>query len=225
MSTESARYPKPKFRSPSTSGFVYVGLSVDPPHAPLVRSSSERDDAIEECLAAARRLSTRDGVVRTRVFEAVLIPPLKGSPRFDVMMLVETASPEHNDDVIASARFDQLGADLVMSADNPARVGDPESPSTGVYLFNHFTARDKEAGIRVWEGLTGWYTAKTGIDNSAPLRSVDNERFAFVNYARLPGGAASFMVNQLTRPSFHRFVRKQIKANGMVALPILCRPV
>ncbi|WP_017570316.1 hypothetical protein [Nocardiopsis halotolerans] len=225
MATESAGYPKPGFRSPSPSGFVYVGLSVDPPHTPLVRSSAERDDAIGECLSTARRLSSRDDVLRARVFEAVLIPPLKGSPRFDVMMLVETASPERNGDVVASAGFDQLGADLVMPADNPARIGDPESPSTGIYLFNHFTAPDGDAGVRVWEGLAGWYTAKTGVDNSIPLRSVGDERFAFVNYARLPGGAASFMVNQLVRPSFHRFVRGRLRANGMVALPILCRPV
>ncbi|RKS08809.1 hypothetical protein DFP74_4531 [Nocardiopsis sp. Huas11] len=189
-----------------------------------MRASSERDDAIEACKESARALADRPDVLRARVFEAVLMPPLKGAPRFDVTMLVETGSPAVLDAVRAAADFDALGADLVMPAVNPARIGDTEDPADGVYLFNHFVAEDGDAGVRVWEDLAGWYTVKTGVDNSLPLRAVGPSPFAFVNYARLPGGAAAFLVTQLARPGFHRFVRRRLRENGMTALPVLYRP-
>lgn len=225
MASAEERYPKPRFRDPSTSGYLYVGISVAPPHAPLVRRSAERDDALENCRKLARRLEEGPEVVRARVFEAVLMPPLKGLPRFDVLMLVETSSPTTISYVQSSAPFQEIGADMVMAAVNPARIGDTESPSSGLYLFNHFRAPDGDSAVRVWKSVAGWYTAKTGIDNSTPLQAVDDARFPFVNYARLPGSAAPFLIKQLLRPSFHRFVRARLKANEMAALPIICKPL
>jgi hypothetical protein len=49
--------------------------------------------------------------------------------------------------------------------------------------------------------------------------------YAFVNYVRLPRGPVRFMLDQLIRPSFHTFVRTKLRANGMVALPLLCEAV
>ncbi|WP_017539181.1 hypothetical protein [Nocardiopsis halophila] len=112
-----------------------------------------------------------------------------------------------------------------LPGDDPARIGDTEDPPTGTYLFNHFLARDRDTAVRTWKGVAGGYTAKTGVDNSTPLRALDDSRFAFVNDARLPGGAVPFLLGQLTRPSFHTFVRARLKADGMVALPLLRRPL
>jgi len=42
---------------------------------------------------------------------------------------------------------------------------------------------------------------------------------------RLPRGPIRFMLDQLARPSFHTFVRTKLRANGMVAMPLLCEPV
>ena len=224
MAVEHPKYPRAPFRAPSASGFLYVGLTADPPHAPLVRASAARDDAVQACTDLAGALADRPDVLRARVFEAVLMPPLKGAPRFDVTMLVETDGPRSLAAVRAAADFDALGADLVMPATNPARIGDTEDPADGVYLFNHFVAEDGSAAVRVWEDLAGWYTAKTGVDNSLPLLAAEPSRFAFVNYARLPGGAAAFLFGQLARPSFHRFVRRRLREHGMAALPVLYRP-
>jgi hypothetical protein len=33
------------------------------------------------------------------------------------------------------------------------------------------------------------------------------------------------MLDQLSRPSFYTFVRAKLRANGMVALPLLCEAV
>lgn len=225
MDAKTEKYPKARFRTPSPSGYVYIGLSVDPPRVPLVRKSRKRDDAIVECQALAKKLADHPEVVRTRVFESILMPPLKGLPRCDVLMLVETSSPHTIADVEASVSWRDLDAEMVIPARNPARIGDTENPSEGVYLFNHFLAEDGEEATRVWEGLTGWYTEKTGVDNSTPLLPVEDARFAVINYARIPGRAVPFLLKQLLRPSFHGFVRKRLKANGMTALPLLCRPV
>ncbi|WP_150239918.1 hypothetical protein [Nocardiopsis quinghaiensis] len=224
MAPEKTAYPKARFRAPSPSGYLYVALSVAPPHGSLPRHSAERDDAVQECLSLARALTERLDVLRARVFEAVLMPPLKEAPGFDVTMLVETVSPEVPDGVRRAAAPDGLGAELVMPAHNPARIGDTEHPASGTYLFNHFRAADGDTAVGVWEELTGWYTAKTGVDNSTPLRALEESPFPLVNYARLPAGAASFLLGQLPRPSFHRFVRARLRANGMTALPVLYRP-
>lgn len=224
MDTKSAPYPAPRFKDPSPSGYVYVGLSITPPRGPFVRSSSERDDALDQCSRWAERLRAHPDVVRARVFEAVFMPPLKQAPRYDVVMLVQTTTAEATTHVAERLTDPVLGADLLMRADNPTRVGDTEDPAQGTYLFNHFLAPDPEAALQGWKSVAGWYTAKTGIDNSTPLRPVGNAPFALVNYARLPGRALPFLIKQLIRPSFHRFVRARLARNEMVALPVLYRP-
>jgi hypothetical protein len=92
-------------------------------------------------------------------------------------------------------------------------------------LFNHFTAEDPERALEAWEGLTGWYITKTGVDNSTLLQPIGEAPYTFVNYVRLPRGPVRFMLDQLIRPSFHTFVRTKLRANGMVALLLLCEAV
>jgi hypothetical protein len=79
--------------------------------------------------------------------------------------------------------------------------------------------------VEAWENLTGWYTAKTGLDDSTLLRPIGEAPYAFVNYVRLPRGAVRIMLDQILRPSFHTFVRGSLRANGMVAMPLLCEPI
>ncbi|MFC5744409.1 hypothetical protein [Actinomadura rugatobispora] len=225
MAVKAEKYPEPQFLPPVASGYIYLGLSVAPPRVPPVHHSAERDKEIERCLTLADRLTALPEVVRARVFQAVLIPPLKGLPRFDVTMLVETASPGDIEHVRASGPFKEIDAKLVMPADNPVRLGDTENPATGTYLFNHFLAPDSDAAVEGWKSVAGWYTANTGVDNSIPLRPLGESPYAMVNYARIPGKAAPFLVRQLTRPSFHRFVRPRLKEHGMTALPLLVRPM
>ena len=79
--------------------------------------------------------------------------------------------------------------------------------------------------MEAWENLTGWYTAKTGLDDSTLLRPIGEAPYAFVNYVRLPRGAVRIMLDQILRPSFHTFVRGSLRANGMVAMSLLCEPI
>ena len=102
-----------------------------------------------------------------------------------------------------------------------ARIGDTDARTDGAFLLNHFTAAPDTDAEAVWRSVTGWYTMKTGVDNSTALRPVGPSPFALVNYARLPAGPLRFLAGQLTRPSFHRFVRATLDAHGMRALPVV----
>jgi hypothetical protein len=220
------KYPKAAFTEPLPYGYIYVGMTVDPPgRAPFVRGSVKRDDALEQCKTVARQLEALDEVIQATVYQAVLIPPIEGMPRFDVMVLIETTSPEEIAKVQDAEPYERLDADFVMAARNTRRIGDTEKTLSGTFLFNHFTAEDPEGAVEAWESLTGWYTTKTGVDNSTLLRPIGEAPYAFINYVRLPHGPVRFMLDQFTRPSFYRFVRASLRANGTVALPLLCEPV
>jgi hypothetical protein len=220
------KHPQAAFAELLPYGYVYVGMTVDPPgRAPFVRRSAKRDEALEKLKIVAGQLEALEEGVRATVYRAVLIPPIEGAPRFDVTVLLETTSPEEIDGVQTSEPYRQLDADFVMGARNTRRIGDTEENLSGTFLFNHFTAEDPERALEAWEGLTGWYTTKTGVDNSTLLQPIGESPYAFVNYVRLPRGAVRFMLDQLSRPSFHTFVRTKLRANGMVALPLLCEAV
>jgi hypothetical protein len=220
------KYHKATFAEPLPYGYVYAGMKIDPPgRAPFVRRSARRDEALKECKILAGRLEALGEVYRATVYRAVLIPPIEGTPRFDVVVLVETTSPETVAEVRSSKAFGRLGADFVMAAHNTRRIGDTEKTLSGTFLFNHFAAEDPEGAVEAWEDLTGWYTAKTGVHNSTLLRPNGEAPYAFVNYVRLPRGPTRFVLDQILRPSFHTFVRAKLRSNVMVAMPLLCEPV
>jgi hypothetical protein len=225
MQTTSAHYPPPRFSEPLHGEFLYAGWSVDPPrHAPVVRGSARRNRVLDQCRALARDARTIDGVADATVFQAVLIPPLEDVPRFDVTLLLRATTPEALAQVRSSRPWQQANAGFVMTARNTRRIGDTDRTRSATFLFNHFTADDPAAAVRVWEALAGWYTAKTGVDNSTLLQPTGEGPYALVNYVRLPHGATRFLLAQLRRPSFHTFVRRTLRDNGMAALPVLCRP-
>ena len=219
-------FPKATFKEPTPYGYIYAGMIVDPSgRAPLVRGSSKRNDALARSKTVARRLEELDEVIKATVYRAVLIPPIEGMPRFDVIVLVQTTSPETISEVQTSEPYERLDADFVMAARNTRRIGDTEVPLSGSFLFNHFTAEDPEGAVEVWESFTGWYTAKIGVDNSTLLQPIGEAPYAFINYVRLPRGPIRFMLDQVVRPSFYSFVRSNLSENGMGALPLFCEPI
>jgi hypothetical protein len=225
MQTTTTRYPPPSFSEPLPGEYLYAGWTVDPPrHGPIVRRSARRDRVLDRCRALAHDAKTLDGVADATVFRAVLIPPLKGIPRFDVTLLLRATTPEVLAQVRSLRPWQQANADFVMTARNTRRIGDTQRTRSASFLFNHFSADDPAGSVRVWEELAGWYTAKVGVDNSTLLQPTSQAPYALVNYVRLPHGATRFLLAQLSRPSFHTYVRRTLRDNGMVALPILCKP-
>lgn len=221
--TPDPRYPQAEFTEPETCGFIYLGMTVDPPRRiPFVRRSAKRDQAIEEFAAIARQLENHPEVVTANVYRAVLIPPIPGGPRFDAAVLIRTTSPETIARIQADDAYQRLGHAFSMTARNIRRIGDTDTTRSGTFLFNHFTGPAADRAVEVWEHLTGWFTAEAGVDNSTVLRPMDNAPpYAIVNYVRLPSGPIRFLLNQLTKPSFYRYVRGHLRANRLEPMPVL----
>ncbi|MFA1545610.1 hypothetical protein [Actinomadura chokoriensis] len=220
------KYPRATLREPAPYGYVYVGATVDPPgRAPFVRRSAHRRDVLAALKAHASRLEELDTVVKATVYRAVLMPPAPGAPRFDAVVLIETTAPETIGDVRAAPEYRWLieaaGETRVTTLRNVRRLGDVDKNRQGLFLFNHFKAEDPAVAARLWEHLAGWYAAETGLDNSTLLQPIGDAPYTLVNHARWDHGLARFALHQFTKPSFLTFVRANLRANGIQAMPVL----
>lgn len=215
------RYPAPPFVEPLTDHFVYAGWSVDPPvRLPRVGPSERRRETVARCVSVAREALEQADVARVDVFETALMPPLPGLPRWDVLVLGRTTTPEAAAGLAATVRAHEPAH--LTTARNVRRVGDVDAPGSGVYLFNHFTAEDPGVALPTWERVAAWYLSEMGNDNALMLRPDGDAPYALVNHAQAPGAAIPFLMRQLARPSFHTHVRRLPRENGMVSLPLLC---
>ena len=221
----SLTYPSATFTEPMPYGYVYIGMRIDPPRrTPFVRNSTKRRHVLQECKRLARPLDALAEVVAVTVYEAVVIPPVKGSPQFDVMALIQTTSPDVIPIVQTTEAYQRLDADFVMTARNLRRIGDIDHPRSGTFLFNHFTAADPERALRTWEDITGWFTDKAGVADSALLQPTGTSPYVFVNHVRLPCGPTRFLL-RLAKPSFRTFVATRLHANQIGNAPVICKPV
>lgn len=216
----NTRAPLPLIK-PEPYGFLYLGFQAEEPQkAPIYHQSSSRRQAAARLIEAAKELDQRPEVFSTRVFRTHLVPPLSGAPRHDLAMLIRTTEIVNLEKVRTSDAVRALGGTEVIVGSNAARIGDTEADENADFLFNHFTMTGDADPVEAWLGLTDWYTSTIGVDNSTALRPIDDgSEFALVNYVRLPSNPPRFLLNQLSRPSFHRIVRGTLKRNQMRALP------
>jgi hypothetical protein len=218
--------PRPAFGEPLPGAWLYLGLTVDPRTlGPEVRRSAERTRVIARCHELLDGLDVGDATV----LETVLIPPLRGVPRFDVVVLARAdVAPEDGAGPFAAVRAafeaDGIPVAQVMTAHNVRRFGDTEATEDATFLLNHFTAPDADAAQAAWEDISGWYAGVLGVDNSTLLRPAPPAPYVLVNYVRLAGAPVPFLLRQLVTPSYYRQVRARLRAHGMAFLPLLLRP-
>ena len=214
------------FDEPSGDRFLYAGWTVDPPaRLPVVRRSDERVRMIARCCEYARVAEKRTGASSATVFETEVMPPLPGTPRYDVLMLLRVHSQQELAREVAEVR--DLAPDFTMAARNSRRIGDTDRTHDATFLFNHFAAQRSDAAMAGFEQVAGWFPDKLGVDNATLLEPDDQEGapYVFVNYVRVPGGARRFLLGMLLRPSFHTRVRRILRSHHMQALPLLAKPV
>jgi hypothetical protein len=237
------QYAPPAQATPPEAGYLHIGGSVSPPAGPpFVRPQRGRSALLRRCARLAGELERLAPVERVAVYRAVLVPPLGANTaapaRFDVAVLIEASGPELLEEVRASPPYGQMLAAIeaaasdvaVMSARCHRSLGRVDQTRQGLFLFNHF-ATTAETGIEVatsvWEHLAGWYVAETGLDNSTLLAPLDaagaQARYMFVNHARWDKPWPRLAAEQFGRPSFHSYVRANLAAHGMVAMPVLYR--
>jgi hypothetical protein len=224
--------PRPSFTEPIPGPWLYLGLAVEPRTiGPKVRRSAERARVIARCHALLDEVGVGGpvGLADATVFETVLIPPISGVPRFDVVVLARAGvGPEGVASLVAlRAAFEAGGLPVVqaMNARNVRRFGDTGRTPDATFLLNHFTAADADDAQAAWEDISGWYARVLGVDNSTLLRPEPGAPYALVNYVRLPGAPVPFLLRQLASPSYYRQVRARLRAHGMTFLPLLLRPV
>jgi hypothetical protein len=222
--------PRPAFCEPLPGTWLYLGLTVDPRTlGPKVRRSAERTRVIARCHDLLDGLGVGDrGVLATAtVLETVLIPPLHGVPRFDVVVLARVDGTDGAGPlaaVRAAFEADSMPVVQAITAHNVRRFGDTEATQDATFLLNHFTAPDADDAQAAWEDISGWYAGVLGVDNSTLLRPAPPAPYALVNYVRLAGAPAPFLLRQLITPSYYRQVRARLRAHRMAFLPLLLRP-
>lgn len=221
-------YREPPFREPLSSSFVYAAWSIDPVRVgPFVRSSAVRRQRIDKIRGLARELAQRADVEGVRVFETSFIPPLPAMPDYDVVMLVRARTGQCAAEVRGDAQLQGSEPATVFLASNAARFGDTENPAKGVnILLNHFQGTsDRSAAVAAWRQISRWYVTKIGVNNSTLLCTEDSAPYVVINWVRLPGGVAAFLLGHLLRPSFYRYVRGLLKRHRLTPLPVFVRDV
>ncbi|OFX18714.1 MAG: hypothetical protein A2V77_01185 [Anaeromyxobacter sp. RBG_16_69_14] len=241
------RYAPAALMEPARLGYIHIAAEVNPPRRPgplLVRGRA-KSRLIPRLEELGHQLEQAGGVEKVTIYEAVAIAPFSRFPyvkeladwirfpRFDVVVLVETTSPDVIRDVQATppyrALLDALGAHArrlhVVAARNAKRIGDVDKTRQGLFLFNYFVADDADVALRLWDHLAGWYEAETGLDNSTLLVPLEGESsdYLAINHARWDQSVPRFMSRQLLKRSFRTFVQANLAANRVGAMPVLYR--
>ncbi|MFG1796894.1 hypothetical protein [Nocardia sp. NPDC049149] len=227
MTTDQRTHTNPPapYVEPAPYGYLYLGFRADPPRrVPFVLRSSRRREVLRRCQDLARQLKAMDQVISARVYRAVAIQPSSTSPRFDVIVLIETAAPDAIAAVEAAPACQQFGADFVMAARNIRRMGDIDASPSGTFLFNHFTADDADRALRYFDSVAGWFSHDAKVDDIALLGPLEAGPYVFVNQVRLPGTLAAF-VSHLLHPNFRRSVSHKMHANRVGFASIICKPL
>ncbi len=234
------RYRPPTLVDPPGFGYLLLSADVEPPtgNRPFPGSSDARTALLGRLKSAAAELTQVDAVERATVYRTVLAPPPAGyarsvdhPARYDVVVLVETASPGDVDGVQAGDAYTQLRKELDSAATRvdtmPATcikaIADVDKSRPGLFLFNYFVADDVDAALKLWDHLAGWFMTETAIDNSTLLQATGDSEYTFVNHARWDSGVPGLWLRMFTKPSFWSFVQKNLNENRVGSMPILCR--
>ncbi|MGH3273438.1 MAG: hypothetical protein ACRDNZ_03825 [Streptosporangiaceae bacterium] len=236
---QKPEYEPPLFRPAPQAGYLYLAAAVAPPAGPpFVRHDARRAALLARLKQRGHQLTELPEVEAVSVFRAILVPPAgrgaRHPARYDVAVLIETDSPASLDAVRAAPAYQQMLATLqarardvnVMAASCLRYIGPVDHSKQGLFLFNHFEAPDADTGVvtGLWEHLAGWYVAETGLDNSELLAPIgDHADYVFVNHARWDKSLPRLAVEQFARKSFRSYVRANLRANQVIAMPVLCR--
>lgn len=141
------QYQRVALREPAPAGYLHIAAVIEPPagRTPI-----------------PRRTRRKTALLATR------------TARYDVAVLIETATPGSISDVEQDAQYRQLLDSItpaarelhLMRARCLRRVGDVDKTRQGLFLFNYFAASDPGVALDLWDHLAGWYAAETGLDNS-----------------------------------------------------------
>lgn len=226
---------KARLQEPNGKGYILIAGSIER-FGRIARPTPARKAALDKAAVRAQQMLGLGGVLAVQSFRAVLAPPggpKDGRPlRFDVVVLVETVSPEVAVRLAGTAPVAALQEDwrrsggevLCFAASNARRIAEPPDDPHAVYLFNFFTGPDVETLLEVWEQTAGWFAEETDLKDSILLqpRAETPAPFGIVNHASWPA-FLTFMPALVLKSSFKRYVLETFRINGIAPAPILYR--
>ena len=239
------RYSPVTLMPPTTLGYVHLAAEVRPPArpGPVTRTPRRKAELIGGLKVLAGQLEQAAMVEKVTVYRATVLAPPSGyvrrhrdtvrPARFDVVVLVETTSPEAARQVQATPPYQALQDLLagqarrlhVIAARNAKRVGDVDKTRPGTFLFNYFVGDDPQVVLALWDYLAGWYQAETGMDNSTLLAPLEDQPsdYVVINHARWDGSLLGFTARQFSKRSFRSYMLANLDAHNVGAMPILYR--
>lgn len=242
---QSPRYGKAHLIEPAPLGYLHLAADVEAARwpGPVLRRSRDKQQLFGVLKWQASQLAQLEAVQTVTVYDAIAFSPPGGDtkglaaplrrPAFDVVILVETASPDAARDVRASPGYRQLAGTLAerarhvhqVAARNVRRVGDVDKSRPGLFVFNYLAGDDAGLATELWEYLSGWYAAETGLDSATLLAPLEGERsdYALINHARWDGSLPAFLARQLPKRTFRSYLLANLKANHVAAMPVLYR--
>lgn len=241
------KYSRAPLIEPTTLGYLHVAAEVEPRRAPLAPNSREKAKLLDELRTFARQLEAYDAVERVTLFDAVAFAPPSAYvqeqlrehpdairiPRFDIVALIETRSPDLAREVRATPAYQALMETLtrsakqvyVVAARDAKRIGDVDKSRRGTFLFNYFVGEDPNVVLQLWDYLAGWYTTETGLDNSTLLVPMEGERsdYVAINHARWDGSLLGVLLRQVSKKTFRTYMLANLAENHVGAMPVLYR--
>lgn len=242
---EDLRYGKAHLIEPAPLGYLHLAADVEAAArpGPVLRRSAAKQQLFGVLKWQARQLAKLEAVETVTVYDALGFSPAGGDVKaqsarlrrasFDVVVLVETVSADAARQVRATAAYQELAGTLTegarrvhqVAARNVRRVGDVDKSRQGLFVFNYLVGDDPELAAEVWEYLSGWYQAETGLDSATLLAPLDGEQsdYVLINHARWNGSLAAFIARQLPKKTFRSYMLANLTANHLAAMPVLYR--
>ena len=235
-------FPEVRLIPPSASGFVLLAAQVDR-RPPLLGSSARKRKVLQGCKRLCVDLRREPGVLDCTVFRAILVPPGSGGPylkrrgnvhkaRFDVVVLLEVATVQLVERILASAAYralDRCVRDAAhdvyqTTATNVKRIGPVDHSRDGVFLFNFFVADCTDQNIAVWHQTAGWFQQETGLDNSTVLLPMPahGSPYTIINHCRW-NRLRDVLPALIFKRSFRTYVLAHFDANNTAPMPVLYR--
>lgn len=241
---QDPRYGKVHLIEPAPLGYLHLAADVEAAHrpGPLLRRSRDKEQLFGVLKWQAKQLAQQEAVETVTVYDALAFIPAYGDATsrsalrpawFDVVILVETVSPDAASEVRAAPGYQALASTLTerarrvhqIAARNVRRVGDVDKSRPGLFVFNYFAGDDPGLAVELWEYLSGWYAAETGLDSATLLAPLEGEQsdYVLINHARWDGSLPMFMARQLPKKTFRSYLLANLKANHVAAMPVLYR--
>ena len=238
------RYDKARLLAPAPLGYLHLAADVAAPHrpGPLLRRSREKQQLFGALKWQARQLAQMEAVESVTVYDALAFIPPGGDATarsalrpawFDVVILVETVSPDAASEVRAAPGYQELVGTLTegarrvhqVAARNVRRIGDVDKSRPGLFVFNYLAGNDLGLAVELWEYLSGWYEAETGLNSATLLAPLEGEQsdYVLINHARWDGSLPMFAARQLPKKTFRTYMLANLKANHVAAMPVLYR--